>query len=201
MDVPEPRALDSSRSSSWRKCEHCDITFTTERASIQHTKRERHRQATGESLEKTAACRACGRRFNRASDRLRHESNQSCRDKCDTSASEEDSGIATSSYRSGPGFEPGRTYLISSSRSLEGVSGGSKSLRGFYAGEEDVRMVRDEIQTVRETQRQIENMILELRERNDMFYRQAHTFASQHDRHQNAINATLTFLATFYRNA
>ncbi|KAI7687866.1 hypothetical protein KC322_g12244 [Hortaea werneckii] len=44
-------------------------------------------------------------------------------------------------------------------------------------------------------------MITQLKEQNDAFYRQASAFQALHDRHENSINAILTFLATFYNRS
>lgn len=58
--------------------------------------------------------------------------------------------------------------------------------------------VRSELKTLQAQQRYISHMITQLKEQNDQFYRQATAFQALHDRHENSINAILTFLATFY---
>lgn len=61
--------------------------------------------------------------------------------------------------------------------------------------------VRRELQKLQTQQRYISQMITQLKEQNDQFYRQASAFQALHDRHENSINAILTFLATFYNRS
>ncbi|KAK4548415.1 hypothetical protein LTR36_009325 [Oleoguttula mirabilis] len=61
--------------------------------------------------------------------------------------------------------------------------------------------VRHELQRLQTQQRFISKMITQLKEQNDAFYRQASAFQALHDRHENSINAILTFLATFYNRS
>ncbi|KAK5112667.1 hypothetical protein LTR85_011178 [Meristemomyces frigidus] len=61
--------------------------------------------------------------------------------------------------------------------------------------------VRHELQRLQNQQRFISKMITQLKEQNDAFYRQASAFQALHDRHENSINAILTFLATFYNRS
>jgi heat shock transcription factor, other eukaryote len=61
--------------------------------------------------------------------------------------------------------------------------------------------VRRELHQLQSQQRFISQMITQLKEQNDQFYRQATAFQAMHDRHENSINAILTFLATFYNRS
>lgn len=61
--------------------------------------------------------------------------------------------------------------------------------------------VRHELQRLQNQQRFISKMITQLKDQNDAFYRQASAFQALHDRHENSINAILTFLATFYNRS
>ncbi|KAK5681116.1 Heat shock transcription factor [Elasticomyces elasticus] len=81
-------------------------------------------------------------------------------------------------------------------------------LNGGSAGQDVAALPRNELNTVRREllklqnqQRYISQMITQLKEQNDQFYRQASTFQALHDRHENSINAILTFLATFYNRS
>ena len=65
----------------------------------------------------------------------------------------------------------------------------------------ELAQVRQELQKLQNTQRFISQMISQLKEQNDQFYRQATAFQALHDRHENSINAILTFLATFYNRS
>ena len=65
----------------------------------------------------------------------------------------------------------------------------------------DVANLRSEIQRLQRQQGVISKMIAQLKEQNEAFYRQATEFQSQHDRHENSINAILTFLGTFYNKS
>ncbi|KAK5115893.1 hypothetical protein LTR62_000349 [Meristemomyces frigidus] len=65
----------------------------------------------------------------------------------------------------------------------------------------ELSAVRRELQKLQNQQRYISQMISSLKEQNDEFYRQASAFQALHDRHENSINAILTFLATFYNQS
>ena len=62
----------------------------------------------------------------------------------------------------------------------------------------EVSSLREEIQRLQRQQSVISKMIASLKEQNQQFYRQASDFQTLHDRHENSINAILTFLGTFY---
>lgn len=55
-----------------------------------------------------------------------------------------------------------------------------------------------EVHALQNSQRQITQMLARLRDENNQYIRQASTLVAQHERHENSINAILTFLATFY---
>lgn len=61
--------------------------------------------------------------------------------------------------------------------------------------------MRSELQKLQRQQGVISKMISQLKEQNEQFYRQATAFQALHDRHENSINAILTFLATFYNRS
>lgn len=65
----------------------------------------------------------------------------------------------------------------------------------------ELAQVRQELQKLQNQQRFISQMITQLKEQNDQFYRQASAFQALHDRHETSINAILTFLATFYNRS
>lgn len=65
----------------------------------------------------------------------------------------------------------------------------------------ELHAVRQEIKKLQQQQNLISRMIGQLKEQNDQFYRQATAFQALHDRHENSINAILTFLATFYNRS
>lgn len=65
----------------------------------------------------------------------------------------------------------------------------------------ELAAVRRELQNLQTQQKFISQMITQLKEQNDQFYRQATAFQALHDRHENSINAILTFLATFYNRS
>lgn len=60
---------------------------------------------------------------------------------------------------------------------------------------------RNELQMLQQQQRVISSAINQLRQQNQQFYQQASAFQNLHDRHENSINAILTFLATFYNRS
>ena len=65
----------------------------------------------------------------------------------------------------------------------------------------ELTQVRQELQKLQNQQRFISQMITQLKDQNDQFYRQAANFQALHDRHETSINAILTFLATFYNRS
>ncbi|PSK56634.1 Heat shock factor protein [Elsinoe australis] len=65
----------------------------------------------------------------------------------------------------------------------------------------EVAALRSEVQRLQRQQNVISKMISHLKDQNEQFYRQASEFQSLHDRHENSINAILTFLATFYNRS
>jgi heat shock transcription factor, other eukaryote len=62
----------------------------------------------------------------------------------------------------------------------------------------ELAAVRQELQQLQAQQKVISQVITQLKEQNETFYRQATTFQALHERHENSINAILTFLASFY---
>ncbi|KXT00334.1 hypothetical protein AC578_5863 [Pseudocercospora eumusae] len=65
----------------------------------------------------------------------------------------------------------------------------------------ELAAVRQELKKLQQQQNLISRMIAQLKEQNEQFYRQATAFQQLHDRHENSINAILTFLATFYNRS
>lgn len=65
----------------------------------------------------------------------------------------------------------------------------------------ELAAVRQELKKLQQQQGMISRMIGQLKDQNDQFYRQATAFQALHDRHENSINAILTFLATFYNRS
>ncbi|PHH81401.1 hypothetical protein CDD82_878 [Ophiocordyceps australis] len=63
----------------------------------------------------------------------------------------------------------------------------------------EMSMIRDELNKIREQQKMILGAINQLQRNNNELYSQALRFQSQHDRHQNSINAILNFLANVFR--
>lgn len=81
-----------------------------------------------------------------------------------------------------------------------GISGGQGGdVAQMPRGE--LSSVRQELKKLQQQQNIISRMIGQLKEQNDQFYRQATAFQALHDRHENSINAILTFLATFYNRS
>ncbi|OKL60133.1 hypothetical protein UA08_04866 [Talaromyces atroroseus] len=58
-----------------------------------------------------------------------------------------------------------------------------------------------ELQNIRQQQQIISSTILKLRREHEQLYAQAANFQEQHSRHENSINAILTFLATVYNRS
>lgn len=63
----------------------------------------------------------------------------------------------------------------------------------------EMTLIKEELSKVREQQRMILTAINRLQHNNNDLYNQAIMFQSQHDRHQNSINAILRFLANVFR--
>lgn len=61
--------------------------------------------------------------------------------------------------------------------------------------------LKSELRAVQNQQRVISTAIQRIRHQNDQLYQQATAFQTLHDRHENSINAILTFLATFYNRS
>jgi heat shock transcription factor, other eukaryote len=58
--------------------------------------------------------------------------------------------------------------------------------------------LRGELRQVQQQQKMISNVMREIKRQNDGLYQQAAAFQTLHDRHENSINAILTFLASLY---
>lgn len=65
----------------------------------------------------------------------------------------------------------------------------------------EMQTMQQELNKLQRQQSVISKMIAQLKEQNEQFYRQATAFQALHDRHENSINAILTFLATFYNRS
>ena len=75
-------------------------------------------------------------------------------------------------------------------------------------GEDDMALSQDqfknvqrELAAIRHQQSQISRMMGQLKREHEQLYGQAATFQDQHNRHENSINAILTFLATVYNRS
>jgi len=66
---------------------------------------------------------------------------------------------------------------------------------------EQLNSVHRELQIIRQQQSQITAMIQRLKREHEQLYGQAANFQDQHSRHENSINAILTFLATVYNRS
>ncbi|KAI5293549.1 stress-responsive transcription factor hsf1 [Ascosphaera acerosa] len=66
---------------------------------------------------------------------------------------------------------------------------------------EQLASVYAELQTIRQQQQVIHSTINKVRREHEQLYHQAATFQEQHTRHENSINAILTFLATVYNRS
>ena len=66
---------------------------------------------------------------------------------------------------------------------------------------QDLAELRRQLQQVTEQQRIISDAIARLGREHSQIYQQADAFRAQHDRHENSINAILTFLATVYNRS
>ncbi|KAJ0370748.1 hypothetical protein COL154_001125 [Colletotrichum chrysophilum] len=63
----------------------------------------------------------------------------------------------------------------------------------------EMALIREELAKLRDQQRLIMSAIQRIQQDNSALYNQAVVFQSQHDRHQNSINAILNFLANVFR--
>jgi heat shock transcription factor len=61
--------------------------------------------------------------------------------------------------------------------------------------------LRNEVRALQQQQKAISNVLTSIRRQNDQLYQQATAFQTLHERHENSINAILTFLATFYNRS
>ncbi|KAG9202630.1 stress-responsive transcription factor hsf1 [Epicoccum nigrum] len=59
--------------------------------------------------------------------------------------------------------------------------------------------LRHEVRELQQQQKLISNVLGQIKRQNDELYSRATSFQALHDRHENSINAILTFLATFYK--
>jgi heat shock transcription factor len=67
--------------------------------------------------------------------------------------------------------------------------------------QEQFQSVQRELAAIRHQQSQISRMMQALKREHEQLYGQAATFQDQHNRHENSINAILTFLATVYNRS
>lgn len=63
---------------------------------------------------------------------------------------------------------------------------------------QEYNSLRTEVRALQQQQKVISNVLSQIRRQNDQLYQQATAFQTLHERHENSINAILTFLATFY---
>lgn len=61
--------------------------------------------------------------------------------------------------------------------------------------------LRGEVRALQQQQKIISGVLNRIRQQNDQLYQQTTAFQTLHDRHENSINAILTFLATFYNRS
>ncbi|QDS70513.1 hypothetical protein FKW77_010244 [Venturia effusa] len=61
--------------------------------------------------------------------------------------------------------------------------------------------MKQELRTLQQQQKMISQVISQMKRQNDQFFQQATAFQEMHNRHENSINAILTFLATFYNRS
>ena len=66
---------------------------------------------------------------------------------------------------------------------------------------EKFQSVQRELAAIRRQQQQIANVMTQLKREHEQLYGQAANFQDQHTRHENSINAILTFLATVYNRS
>ncbi|KAI9730560.1 MAG: stress-responsive transcription factor hsf1 [Cirrosporium novae-zelandiae] len=67
--------------------------------------------------------------------------------------------------------------------------------------QDQLASIHRELQAIRQQQQVISGAITRLRKEHEQLYSQAAAFQSLHDKHQNSINAILTFLATIYHKS
>ena len=67
--------------------------------------------------------------------------------------------------------------------------------------QEQLASIQRELQAIRRQQAQITTIMTQLKREHEQLYGQAATFQDQHTRHENSINAILTFLATVYNRS
>ncbi|KAI0392700.1 hypothetical protein F5Y17DRAFT_435559 [Xylariaceae sp. FL0594] len=65
----------------------------------------------------------------------------------------------------------------------------------------DLALVRDQMATLQQRQKQISDAIARLRHEHNQLYQQAMMFQNMHNRHENSINAILNFLANVFRKS
>lgn len=61
--------------------------------------------------------------------------------------------------------------------------------------------LKQDLRTLQQQQKMISQVIQQMKRQNDQFFQQATAFQEMHNRHENSINAILTFLATFYNRS
>lgn len=61
--------------------------------------------------------------------------------------------------------------------------------------------MKQELRNLQQQQKMISQVISQMKRQNDQFFQQATAFQEMHNRHENSINAILTFLATFYNRS
>jgi len=89
------------------------------------------------------------------------------------------------------------------------IGGGYAEDIAVRGGNEDMALIpraeynslRAEVRTLQQQQKAISNVLGQIRRQNEQLYQQATAFQTLHDRHENSINAILTFLATFYNRS
>ena len=67
--------------------------------------------------------------------------------------------------------------------------------------ERHIASLQRDVANLQRAQQQIYSGLARLRDENNQYIRQAGTLVAQHERHENSINAILTFLATFYNRS
>lgn len=65
----------------------------------------------------------------------------------------------------------------------------------------ELALVRDQMATLQQRQKQISDAITRLRQEHNQLYQQAMMFQNMHSRHENSINAILNFLANVFRKS
>ncbi|KAF2868519.1 hypothetical protein BDV95DRAFT_500620 [Massariosphaeria phaeospora] len=91
----------------------------------------------------------------------------------------------------------------------DGGSGGGFIEDVAVRGNQEMAMIprteynnlRGEVQAIQNQQKAISAILTQIRRQNEQLYQQATAFQTLHDRHENSINAILTFLATFYNRS